>query len=509
VTELNRSNGFERITFEETGMKFRIVIGGALLALAASQGALAYTPDGTVPDLTVLIGGASASENAVITEIKQNLCVGNTDVFDGVSQKAIFCDMSSASVPGLSGTLKVLVRKNSTGSGAGVKPVCEAPTGGTDAFAIFTTIGANANCQNLGSGNWSCPGNTGKTVTTEALIPQIGISDVKPTELFLNASTGCGANVFPSYEMPMNTPVSLQLRNALQEAQGLTVGSETEQNMPSLSTETVSAIMSGRLHTWNDVQINGVGLVNAVSAANGPSATPTAQPGNNARITICRRTDSSGTFATQGMRILQTGCVAGALAAQASNTALTDAAGPVVPAGLGSSDIMEQCLDTFSKTGVYAGRNGSRWAIGHNSLDRNPATSVAGQTDWRFIKLNGAAPTYVNVANGSYKMSVTSTIQWLSISGDTLAIGNALKSDMSKPDLLGLAGQAQSFGASGPLALAEKGYTVTYVGGLYDTANPVTPFSHNISATGLSNCIDAAMPSTNKSVPLQTSPFGF
>ena len=494
-------------------MKLRVLIGGACVALAASHSALAYQPDVTTPDLVVLIGGSSASENAVLAEIKQNMCIGNTDTFDGTGQKAIFCDMNATSVSGLSGKLAVLVRKNSTGSGAGVRPVCENPNGGTAAFAIFTTQGANANCQNLGGGNWSCPGNTGKTVTTENLIPQIGISDVKPTELFASSSAGCGTNVFPSYEMVMNTPVSLQLRNALQEVEGLTVGAEDEANMPTLSTEVVAAIMTGRLHTWDDVKIKNVGLATQVGATSANGYGVTGVGGNNARITICRRTDSSGTFATQNLRILQSNCVAGALSAQASNSSLTDAAGPVVPAGLGSSDAMEQCLHSYSQTANWTtggvSRNGSRWAIGHNSLDRNPTTSIAGQTDWRYIKLDGAAPTFENVANGSYKMSVTSTIQWLSLSGDTLAIANALKADMSQPALLGLASQTQSFGHSGAMALAEKGYNVVYDGaGLYDNTQPVTPFSHNLG-NGLNNCLDPAMPSTVKAIPLQFQPFGF
>jgi len=505
-------------------MKLRVLtVLAAFAALAASQGALAYRPDATTPDLIVYIGGASASENAVLNEIKLHMCTGNIDSFDGVGQKAIFCDMDSVSVTGLSGSLKVLVRKNSSGSGAGVQPVCQPTAGNQQAFAIFLTGGTaqapnTANCTNQGSGNWSCPGSTGQTVGTELQTPQIGISDVQPTELLANTSTGCGVNVFPSYEMPMNTPVSLQLRNALQEAQGLTVGAEDEPNMPTLSTEVVAAIMTGRLHTWNDVIVPNAtntgtqGLADRIGATttNGYSVNP-AVGGNNTRISICRRSDSSGTFATQGRRILQTGCVSGALAAQAPNTALTDGAGPVVPAAQGTSDILEQCLDSFSTTSAYSGRNGSRWAIGHNSLDRNPFTVglPTNQTHWRFIKLNGAAPTYVNVANGSYKMSVTSTIQWLSISGDTLAIGNALRADMSGPALLGTASQAHPFGASGAMALAEKGYTVSYTpDGAYDTTLPVTPFSHNLG-NGLNNCLDAGMPSVLKTVPLQTSPFGF
>ena len=485
-------------------MKLSHLIGGAVSALLVSQAAFAYKPDVTTPDLEVRLSGASATANAIAKLVAEQLCVqnANLDTFSGTNQKAVFCDMSAATA-GVSGDLKVLVRKSAQGgSGTGVKPVCEAPTGGLVTFATFTTAGATPSCTESAPGShvWNCAG-----FATTDLVPDAGTSDVKPQEVLSGASNGCGADVYPSYETVFGIVVSKQLRNALQEVQNLSVGTDDAANMPSLSTGLVSAIMAGRVKKWSDVQINGVALTTAVGAgtANGYGALSGAD-----RVTICRRTDTSGTIASQSIRLLQRNCVAGALPVASSNVVGADINGPVIPAGQSGSDVLEQCLNSFSTTSAYAGRNGSKWAIGHDATDRTYIGAPTGQTEWRFVRLNGVLPTFENVANGSYKFSVSSTIQWNAAyltNTDKLAIVTSLKDSAATPAALGAVRVAQDWGSGGVMALGDNGAVVAYdAAGKYDDSLPATTLTHNPSGTNFSNCIDPSLPSATKKVPLPT-----
>jgi len=366
---------------------------------------------------------------------------------------------------------------------------------------------------------------------------------VKPTELFGGTSPNCGADVYPSYETVFGIAVSRSLRNALQIAEGITnVDSDAAADMPSLSTELVSAIMAGRIKKWSDVYINGQPLTSVTTAGNATSGYGTISGAT--RVTICRRVDTSGTFSSQNIRLLQRTCVAGALAPAGQNSPPLDNNGPVVAALNSGSDDEAKCLTGFDSgggaagngNGVYNTRNGSKWAIGHQSTDQiwvqlkqgaNPVPAV--QADWRFVRLNGALPTFENVANGSYKYSVSSTIQWNAaylnsqstvgnpnVGSDKIAILTNLKDNAATAAGVGGARVQQPWGWGGVMALGDNGNAVSYVDGtvngtpctlcVYNDALPVQPLSHNPSGTNFSNCVDPSMPSTQtvRNVPIET-----
>src|SRR5262249_51384676 len=145
--------------------------------------------------------------------------------------------------------------------------------------------------------------------------------------------------------------------------------------------------------------------------------------------------------ASQNLRLLQSRCVAGALNPASSNIAGADINGPVIPAGQGGSDILSQCLSSFSNSGSYSGRTGSKWAIGHIATDVSPTQGGTVSPDWRFVRLNGVVPSFENVANGSYKFSVSSTIQWNGsylTNPDKLQVVTELKNNAITADALGL-----------------------------------------------------------------------
>ena len=129
------------------------IVGGACAALL-SQAAFAWIPGATTPDLTLLISGATASENGIKSLLVNTLCASDTDTFEGTNQKVVFCTMNSTTVPNLSGSLKVLIRKSGVGgSGNGVGPVCNG-TPLTNGFMVVTT-GTGGACTETAPGRGS------------------------------------------------------------------------------------------------------------------------------------------------------------------------------------------------------------------------------------------------------------------------------------------------------------------------------------------------------------------
>ncbi|NJN51812.1 MAG: hypothetical protein HC809_08575 [Gammaproteobacteria bacterium] len=418
-----------------------------------------------------------------------DICEGNEDRFEGTNQKVAFCDIT------LGGSLKkVLMRKSGVGgSGNGVGPVCSAGNPGVPQINFMvvdtlTTDGNPATCTETapGSKQWACAG-----FVNELLTPEMGISDVAPNETFGGtASSGCGTNVFPSFETVFGVPVTLALRDALQSAQGLVPGQDDLANMPSLSSAQYVSIFTGKVKRWSEFFLNGASLTTQV---------PT--PPGDTRVTVCRRVDSSGTFAASTIRQLKRTCVAGALAPAASNPGPPSNNGPVIVENSGSGDV-EACLTSFNNTGNFASRcatNGCTWAIGQNSTDRIPSGA---NNAWRFVKLDGVEPTFENVANGSYTFSVTSTVQWKSLAGDKLTLANRIATDAAQPSELGAIRKIHPWGESGLMALAENGFNVSYVAGDYDTTLPVTPWTHR--TTVLSNCLEPTL-APGRTAPVETT----
>lgn len=80
--------------------------------------------------------------------------------------------------------------------------------------------------------------------------------------------------------------VTKPLRDALQAAQGLDVGSIKAHDMPSLSRIQIASLLNGNITNWNQFTLNGAGL---------PSLSIIPAPPVNSRVQICRSVDSSAT----------------------------------------------------------------------------------------------------------------------------------------------------------------------------------------------------------------------
>ena len=112
---------------------------------------------------------------------------------------------------------------------------------------------------------------------------------------------------------------------------------------------------------------------------------------------------------------------------------------------------------------------------------------------YRFVKIDGVAPTLANAANGKYFDWVENTYQWRNatlnpLAGDKLDIVYTIASNVGKTDIVRDVlnpSFVYSFGQSGYLALDTNGTNApTYP---FASTNPVMPYTHTIGG-GTDNC---------------------
>jgi hypothetical protein len=275
--------------------------------------------------------------------------------------------------------------------------------------------------------------------------------------LVVNATSGTGFGI----------PVTLNLRNALQDAQGLTVGSENPEDMPTMSRGQIASIMTGRVPNWTRFLVGGQPLTNF---GNPPSST-TAH--------VCRRVPGSGSQAT-----INAQCMAGALVA---TRAPGLPGGVVVQENSGSGDV-SNCLQAKDDANL--------WAVGLQSTENNPTRSF----DYRYIRVDGVLPTIDNIANGTYSLWGLSTMQWrtspehfndTNSAADILVILQRFAIDVASPTELAASNASfvHSWGQGGLVALADNGFAVDNdADGLFDTSWPVSAYTRKPSGV-VNNCI--------------------
>ncbi|NOZ38235.1 MAG: hypothetical protein GXP11_09280 [Gammaproteobacteria bacterium] len=484
-------------------------IATAISAVLLSGSAFALAPT-NVPDITIYMSGASAQDKAIAT-LFGNICVsdanGPTDldiykddsVKPGKAYTSYFCtvDNVKAGFPSTDTTVrKVLFNKRSKGgSGEGVNPVLNEVA--IDAMNIF-----NNNCTKTAPETFyrcnitalDASGNpTGNLIK---VVSDAGVSDVNP-EMFVGANTPAGNTPVNAATVALKMvvksaaaavfgiPVTTTLRNALQEAEfGIgspCVKSDTEACMPSLNKRQVASLATGMIKNWSAFKVNGVALTSVASIL--PTST---------KVTFCRRVDGSGTQAQMNANFLHYPCTANAVAPASTGNPFV---GPVVIKNEGSGD-MSVCLNDFNNGTNGTGQNNdpliggpvTAWAFGLQSTEKNGNL----KDDYRFIKIDGVAPTIQNAANGKYLDWAEQTFQWrkpayTGPAGDKLTIIETIARTASNPTTIGNLDTKliQPWGQGGYLAVSTN--FAPAANGILDVTAPVIPYTHAASGK-LDNC---------------------
>jgi hypothetical protein len=347
--------------------------------------------------------------------------------------------------------------------------------------------------------------------------------------------------IVPGPAVTFGVVASTKLRNALQEAQfpatsvcnptnaGYTDLSGTSADtadsvdcMPDLNRNTIAALFAayptpvsplkanvsapalgaGKINQWSQFKVGTSDLYSHVSAANKPGA---------AKVHICSRTIGSGSKAQFGIKFLGNVCnTNGSKVVQhADHSAIAEpgqsnyVAGPIAnPENLlrpmvhamASGGDMTECLNeldsgaantsgNFAPGTAYgaAGATAIRWAVGYQSLDQNANLA----NNFRFVKVDGVAPTLANVANGTYPDWVEGTFQYnvTTLSNASLkAMVLELISSFGTPSVLSYINTSvgtHTFGTSGFLAVPNTTHAASATG-LVNLSAPVNPLSHAI-----------------------------
>lgn len=287
------------------------------------------------------------------------------------------------------------------------------------------------------------------------------------------------------------------------ESLGTATVADSEACMPNMTTAEVAGIFTGKITNWNQVEREGVDLIAAAGAAG--VAVPSAGPGplglNNQRVHICRRNPGSGTNAQFQAHFLNRPCanvngtiVAEAALAEANSTCGNFLAPSVTCMNRGSSDL-GRCLnalelDTTAQAlfdnGDASPLNNTRfaWGIGYQSVEKN-ADLARG---WRFVKVDGLAPTLQQIAMADYTDHYEQTCQMRKDNStvDGAANGSEVRDVFT---LICGAGPADifeanqnflhPFGQTGWLAPPSAGVAPTTIGDLMDpdAPNPVSSWT--------------------------------
>lgn len=477
----------------------------ALVALCAAAPSFALTASNYTntsefvgDTLNIRISGASAQDNGILGSAL-SLCVAGTVHRYSISNNAVyFCTPDIGAGAGQitvpAGKTKLAIYKYSVGGSAfGVAPINSnvassgaalGSTGNQLPFLDLTKLNSLCNgtfatttaAATFGTAlstyvNVACSNASG-TVTTAATT-YIGVSDVEPAFFTNNASNITAAS---SYALIFGVPVSLNVRNAMQTQQGLTVGSDTEANMPSLSSAQLTSAYTQLGQTWA-----GLGVTTGLT---------------DDTIYVARRVDSSGTQKTFEALVART-----PNGEPANKSCVTGVEPFVVPdSGLvGQTTGDAEAICTAGTAVVYGGSGGGNvrnCMINHNAAGRGSigiltTEDKAGTANWRFVKVDGVAPTQANTAAGRYRHYVESTLNTRTAGAfaTSAALGytafvNRLKADFSNPATVKLInGADQPFGAAGLMALGVTGSALDFTG-----ASSVLPLTKLVASTSLDNC---------------------
>jgi hypothetical protein len=451
----------------------RTAIKAALCAAATlpCAGAWALTPT-QVNALTagniVYVSGSTATDAAIKAWAKLNPAVdanapftaGSYDLYTTASGY-VLTGTAGPVFGAISGTNVAIVKQTKGGSATGIHNVASAvaPGGFPDLSSLTTfTASCGAPTNTAASSPFQAFNTYACTLAESAtIVPNAGISDEDPTTWIGTGGVTSGdatalAGQKPGVEVPFAIVVSTALRNQLQSQEGLTSGSELLADVPSLSSAQVRAILSGQMSSLADLFV-----FNPATNATGKIDTGATR----SLVHICRRGDTSGSQFAANIRFFGKGCSkgsgVGAISApddgttQASGEAWTGGANPnnfnqlgmFVFAGSGTGDVLK-CVGApldVPANGDPAGTDLVNYRIGFVSTDQVP--TLAGT--WRYIALDGVAPTIWNIQLGLYDWltedAFNSTAASLALNGgpgNHAAIFNTIQANLSNVN--GLAG---------------------------------------------------------------------
>jgi hypothetical protein len=474
-------------------MNLKPLIYAAATVLPAT-GAWALPP-ATVNGLSaaniIYVSGSTATDKAIQAWAKLNPAIDSNAPFTAGSYDLyktatgyVLTGTAGTIFGALSGTNIAIIKQTMGGSATGIHNVNAgtAPGGFPDLSNLGTFTGTCGAAANTAASSPFMAFNTYTCTLAESgtIIPNAGISDEDPTTFIgTGGVTAADASALTSQhavEVPFGVVVSKALRDRLQTAEGLTAGSDLLAQVPSLSTAQLRAIFSGQMISLADLWVPNA------------SNTLTQVDTSGSVVHICRRGDTSGSQFATNIYFFGSGCskgngVGGVTtpdngASQASGEAWAGTSANInafVFAGSGTGDVLSCVSNTTLATGDTVA-----YRIGFASMDQAP--TVAGT--WRYIAINGVAPTIWNIQLNAYDWLTEDTFNYTTASmnrnggpGNHTAIFTTVATNLSNVNALaGLNAATQNAAA---LTDASGGGADT---GIVTLGNAAIPFPPGPSA---------------------------
>lgn len=381
-----------------------------------------------------------------ITTTGFQMCIpGSLDVYTMANANLNIYFCSAGANSGFTGANRriALLRNGSYGSGSGVSNLVRGTStafddAGAPIFSDFpdvlagTTVSAAPTTTIAGVGQLSSYVVHGgvPTITTTA-VADMGITDEEPalfktvfnpdvssSELSKLTVKGISGVIF-------GVPVTRNIFARLQALQfdastsschpsnagygslaGAAAAANSEACMPSLSREQVSAIYKGDIASWSSL-VSATGTANAATVLADSAAVGTL---TDSTLYVERRVPVSGTQLANQTYFLAQGCVSSAL--------------PFIK-NVDAARVTEHGGSGNVRTGLVNRNTAGQGAIG--VLSTESATTAA--TAWRFVKINGYAPSLLNVVKGNYDFFFESSLQYRGATvGGVAALTTAKKS---------------------------------------------------------------------------------
>jgi hypothetical protein len=402
-------------------MKLRTLASAAVMALSGSQAlALDAATLNNAATLKVYFSGASATKAAIGQLFTQNCnAATRTDYVLGsdASFSTIYtCTLNATNDFALGAINVAFQKRDAGGSGQGVYPVAN---GNAILFIDPTT------CTGPASGAGTCTGQFNR-------VPDGGTSDVEPSlfqATFNNPAPFSGAlnlgaiTVRPFVSTIFGLAVSDALYAKLQADQGTT-------GRPSVSQAVVGQMLRNNF------------LFDTVAWR---LMLPNTNDGTqNSQVTICRRTNGSGTQASANRFFLEYPYNSGAT--QSPFTAADSTPGATYGTTAGRLFVVEGAATSNVITCLNSANAAGGFAIGHVSYENaQPATG------WKFVRINGYEGGRENAKAGRYPYFFEATCQVRNaLSGNARTFSLALCNGATAPDNLNALAAATQEGVMTP-----------------------------------------------------------
>ncbi|ASF44814.1 hypothetical protein [Methylovulum psychrotolerans] len=332
-------------------------------------------------------------------------------------------------------------------------------------------------------------------------------------------TTGTSAfTIVPTGGLAYGVAVTLDLYKVLQAAQkragtlssSVVVGNYNENDMPSLNHNLLASLIAGKIGSWDQIKIvdktdsNKVkSLLDSSILADAGVTAPYKESttGNNLTpVALGLRNNGAATSVIAYSVFLNYPATKNAFspATKTPDSAVDeDASLPIVKEPIIVADTGTLLKDWQNGTNVLGFNNvadgsayAKRWGIAVNSADRNNTVTVTGTggDPWRYIRIDGYAPTLENIAAGGYPywgegvVLYRTSKYWDANWALKTKLMKTLADNLGSPTIIGAVTTTQPWGKTGAFATTAdpRGFTASIP---FASSSPVVPFSHKNNGT--------------------------